>query len=359
MSPAQRARDRAPAARKSFRLGDIVRRLGGELLGNAEVRVDQVATLESARPTDITFVAQSRFLPQLSETRAGAVILGPEARDASSLPRIISANPYAYFARVSALLNPPAAAKPGIHASAVVDKSARVAASASIGACAVIGKHAQVAPRASVGPGCFVGESASIGAGTRLHANVAVYHDCRIGARCIVHAGAVIGSDGFGIAKDDGVWNKIPQIGRALIGDDVEIGANTTIDRGALDDTVIEDGVKLDNQIHIAHNVRVGANTAIAACVGIAGSARIGRNCALGGASMIYGHITLADNVNVSAGTLIMKSLDKPGTYTGVYPFSSHPRWLKNAVHLRQLDELVKRVRELEGRLGKAQGGKT
>lgn len=345
--------------RKSFRLGDIVKQLGGELRGNAEVRVDQVATLESARPTDITFVAQSRFLPHLSETQAGAVILGPEARDASSLPRIISANPYAYFARVSALLNPPAAAKPGIHASAVVDKSARVAASASIGACAVIGKHAQIAPRAIVGPGCFVGESASIGAGTRLHANVAVYHDCRIGARCIVHAGAVIGSDGFGIAKDAGVWTKIPQIGRALIGDDVEIGANTTIDRGALDDTVIEDGVKLDNQIHIAHNVRVGANTAIAACVGIAGSAKIGRNCTLGGASMIYGHITLADNVNVSAGTLIMKSLDKPGTYTGVYPFSSHPRWLKNAVHLRQLDELVKRVRELEGRLGKAQGGKT
>lgn len=340
--------------RKLFKLGDIVRQLGGELIGDPHVRIHQVATLESARSTDIAFLAQSRYLPQLSQTRAAAVILGPEARDASSLPRIISANPYAYFAKVSMLLNPPAAVEPGIHKSAVVDKSARVAKSASIGACAVIGKEAQIADSASIGPGCFIGDGASIGAGSRLHANVTVYHECRIGARCIVHSGVVIGSDGFGIAKEEGVWKKIPQIGRVLIGDDVEIGANTTIDRGALDDTVIADGVKLDNQIQIAHNVRIGANTAIAACVGIAGSAKIGSNCALGGASMIYGHITLADNVNVSAGTLIMKSLEQPGTYTGVYPFSSHQRWLRNAAHLRQLDDLVKRVRELEGRPRKA-----
>ena len=317
--------------RKSFKLGDIVGRFGGELIGDPDVRIHQVATLESARSTDIAFLAQSRYLPQLSETRAAAVIVGPGDRDATSLPRIISANPYAYFAKVSALLNPPAAVEPGRHKSAVVDRSARVAKSASIGACAVIGKEARIAGSASIGPGCFIGDGASIGAGSRLHANVTVYHDCRIGARCIVHAGAVIGSDGFGIAKEEGVWKKIPQIGRVLIGDDVEIGANTTIDRGALDDTVIADGVKLDNQIQIAHNVWIGAHTAIAACVGIAGSAKIGRNCALGGASMIYGHITLADNVNVSAGTLIMKSLDQPGTYTGVYPFSSHQRWLRNA----------------------------
>jgi UDP-3-O-[3-hydroxymyristoyl] glucosamine N-acyltransferase len=345
--------------RKLFKLGDIVRQLGGELIGDPHVRIHQVATLESARSTDIAFLAQSRYLPQLSQTRAAAVILGPEARDASSLPRIISANPYAYFAKVSMLLNPPAAVEPGIHKSAVVDKSARVAKSASIGACAVIGKEAQIADSASIGPGCFIGDGASIGAGSRLHANVTVYHECRIGARCIVHSGVVIGSDGFGIAKEEGVWKKIPQIGRVLIGDDVEIGANTTIDRGALDDTVIADGVKLDNQIQIAHNVRIGANTAIAACVGIAGSAKIGSNCALGGASMIYGHITLADNVNVSAGTLIMKSLEQPGTYTGVYPFSSHQRWLRNAAHLRQLDDLVKRVRELEGRPRKAERDKS
>ncbi len=352
---ALRSRKVTLTKRKSYTLGDLVERFGGELIGDGDVRVRQVATLESARPSDITFVAQARFLPQLQSTRAGAVILGTDARDAARLPRIICANPYAYYARVSDLLNPPTAVAPGVHKTAVVDKSARVPKSASVGAGAGIGKRVRMGESTVIGPGCAIGDGVSIGGQTRLHANVTVYHDCRIGARCIVHSGAVIGSDGFGNAKEEGVWKKIPQIGRALIGNDVEIGANTTIDRGALDDTVIEDGVKLDNQIQIAHNVRIGANTAIAACVGIAGSAKIGRNCALGGASMIYGHITIANDVNVSAGTLIMKSLDQPGTYTGVYPFSSHPKWLKNAAHLRQLDELVKRLRELEDRLGKAE----
>ena len=339
--------------RTSYQLREIVGHFGGELIGDPAVRVTQVATLESARAADITFVAQPRFLAQLARTRAGAVILGSDARDATRLPRIICANPYAYFARVSALLNPPQRARPGRHKTAVVDRAARIARSASIGAGSVIGKRAYIADRAQVGAGCFVGDDTTIGEDSRLHANVSVYHACRIGARCIVHAGAVIGADGFGIAREDGVWKKIPQIGRVIIGDDVEIGANTTIDRGALDDTVIADGVKLDNQIQIAHNVKIGAHTAIAACVGIAGSATIGAHCSLGGASMIYGHITIADNVNISAGTLIMKSLDKAGTYTGVYPFSSHQRWLRNAAHVRQLDELVKRVRDLEGRLGK------
>ena len=339
--------------RKSYKLDEIVGQFGGELIGDPAVRVTQVAALESALETDITFVAQPRFLPQLDRTRAAAVILGPAARDATRLPRIISNNPYAYFARVSTLLNPPLRAKPGIHKTAVVERSARVSRSASIGAGAVIGKRARIAERAQIGAGCCVGDDTTIGMDSRLHANVSVYHACQIGARCIVHAGAVIGADGFGIALDDGEWRKIPQIGRVIIGDDVEIGANTTIDRGTLDDTVIADGVKLDNQIQIAHNVRIGAHTAIAACVGIAGSATIGSRCSLGGACMIYGHITIADNVNVSAGTLIMKSLDQAGTYTGVYPFSSHQRWLRNAAHLRQLDELAKRVRDIESRLGK------
>ena len=339
--------------RKTYKLGEIVGQFGGELIGDPAVRVTQVATLESAGETDISFVTQPRFLPQLGSTRAAAVILGTTARDATTLPRIISSNPYAYFARVSSLLNPLPSAKPGVHRTAVVDRSARVAKSAAIGAGAVIGKRASIAAHAQIGAGCCVGDDTTIGEGSRLHANVSIYHACSIGARCIVHAGAVIGADGFGIALDDGAWRKIPQIGRVIIGDDVEIGANTTIDRGALDDTVIADGVKLDNQIQIAHNVRIGAHTAIAACVGIAGSATIGSRCTLGGASMIYGHITIADGVNVSAGTLVMKSLVEPGTYTGVYPFSRHDRWLKNAAHLRQLDALVNRVRELEGSVGK------
>jgi UDP-3-O-[3-hydroxymyristoyl] glucosamine N-acyltransferase len=339
--------------RKTFTLGQIVSRLGGELIGNSAIRIRQIAALEAAAAGEITFVAQARYLPQLEQTNASAVILALAARDATSMPRIVCANPYAYYAAVAGLLNPPAAVIPGNHKSAVIDKTAQIAKSAQIGACAVIAKGVHVGADTVIGPGCFVGENSRIGAGTRLYARVTVYHGCRIGARGIIHAGAVIGSDGFGNAKDGEVWRKIPQIGGVTIGNDVEIGANTTIDRGALDDTVIGNGVKLDNQIQIAHNVSIGDHTAIAACAGIAGSAKIGRHCTLGGASMIYGHITIADNINVSAGTLVMKSLDEPGTYTGVYPFTEHKRWLRNASHLRQLDDLVRRVRELENRLGK------
>jgi UDP-3-O-[3-hydroxymyristoyl] glucosamine N-acyltransferase len=344
--------------RKSYTLGDIVTRFGGELIGDAKLRISQVATLESARATDISFVSRPRFLAQLAHTGAAAVILGAALRDATSIARIVCNDPYVYFAKVSALLNPPAAATAGVHKSAVIDKTARVDKSATIGACAVIGKRVKIGRQVRIGAGCYVGDDASIGACSTLHSNVSVYHQCRIGARCIVHAGAVIGADGFGIAQEAGVWQKIPQIGGVIIGDDVEIGANTTIDRGALDDTEIGDGVKLDNQIQIAHNVKIGAHTAIAACVGIAGSATIGRHCALGGAAMIYGHITIADNVSISAGTLVMKSLGEPGTYTGVYPFSTHQRWLKNAAQLRRLDELAQRVRALEAALGDRKGSK-
>ncbi len=336
--------------RKAYTLAQIVRQFGGELIGDSRIRIHQVAALESATAGNISFLVQTRYIAQLKNTAASAVILGLESRDATALPRILCKNPHAYYAAVAGLLNPHAQERPGIHKTAVVDKSARVAKSAHIGACAVVEKSARIGADCVIGAGCFVGAGSSIGTATRLYANVTIYQDCRLGERCIVHAGAVIGADGFGIAKDGAGWRKIPQIGGVTIGDDVEIGANTTIDRGALDDTLIGNGVKLDNQIQIAHNVSIGDNTAIAACVGIAGSAKIGRNCALGGASMIYGHITIADSVSVSAGTLIMKSLEEPGTYTGVFPFSSHQRWLKNATHLRQLDELVKRVRVLENR---------
>ena len=292
---------------------------------------------------------------QLKTTRASAVILGMDAQNATDLPRIVCKNPYAYYAAVTGLLNPQPRSRAGIHRSANVDKSARIAKSAHVGANVVIARSVRIGVDCVISPGCVIGEGTSIGAGTRLYPNVTVYHGCRIGERCIVHAGAVIGSDGFGLANDGGVWKKIPQIGGVTIGDDVEIGANTTIDRGALEDTRIGNGSKLDNQIQIAHNVTIGEHTAIAACVGIAGSAKIGNHCALGGASMIYGHISIGDNISVSAGTLIMRSLDEPGTYTGVYPFSSHQRWLKNAAHLRQLDELVKRVKALENRSGKTE----
>ncbi len=334
--------------RTSYKLGDFVRLLGGELLGNAAIAIRQVATLEAAGKGEISFVAQARYLAQLASTGASAVIVGEDGRNATTLPRIVSGNPYAYYAAVAQLLNPEPPVVAGIARSAVVSKSAQVAKSAQIGPCAVIEAGAKIGAKAVIGAGCYIGAGSRIGAATRLNPGVTVYHGCSIGERCILHAGVVIGADGFGIAKEAGVWKKIPQIGGVTIGNDVEIGANTTIDRGALDNTVIGNGAKLDNQIQVAHNVSIGEHTAIAACVGIAGSARIGSHCALGGASMIYGHITIADNVSVSAGTLIMKSLDEPGTYTGVYPFTSHQRWLRNAAQLRQLDELAKRVRELE-----------
>ena len=339
------------ARRKSCTLAEIVKRFGGELIGKGAVRVHQVAALESAQAGHITFLSQSQYLPQLVGTRASAVIVGPEARDATDLPRVISDNPYAYFAKVSNFFNPPIPVKGGIHRSAVIEKTARIAKSASIGPCAVIGKNVRLGARVVIEAGCSIGEDVTIGDDTRLHANVTIYPRCRIGVRCLIHSGVVIGADGFGIVKEEGSWKKIPQIGRVVIGDEVEIGANTTIDRGALDDTILEDGVKLDNQIQIGHNVRIGAHTAIAACVGIAGSTKIGKHCAFGGAAMIGGHITIADHVTVSGGTVIMKSLLQPGTYTGIFPSALHQNWLKNASHLRRLDELVEKIHELERRL--------
>ena len=344
--------------RRSYSLREITERFGGEIAGDPAVQVREVATLESASPSAIAFFANERYLPQLKATRAGAVILGARAREATRLPRIVCANPYAYFARVSGLLNPAPAVTPGVHASAVVDPSATVATDAEIGPCAVVGRDARVGAGCVIGPGCVIGAGAAIGAGSRLFANVTVYHDCVIGERAVLHSGVVIGADGFGIAIDEGRWVKVPQVGRVVIGDDVEIGANTTVDRGALDDTVIEEGVKLDNLIQIGHNVRIGAHTAIAACAGVAGSAKIGRYCRIGGASGIAGHITIADNVEISTYTLVTKSIREPGTYTGAYVFEPHREWLRNAAQLRHLGELAGRVKALEGGAAKRRRSK-
>ncbi len=347
------------SASRSYSLRDIRERLGGEIAGDPGTEVQWVATLESAAPGSIAFFANARYLPQLKATRAGAVIVGEPARDATRLPRIICANPYAYFARVSALLNPARPAVPGVHGSAVVDATADIARDAEIGPHAVIGRDVKIGAGCIIGAGCSIGDGTVIGAGCVLYPNVTLYHDCLIGSRVVLHSGVVIGADGFGIAMDEGRWLKVPQIGRVVIGDDVEIGANTTVDRGALDDTVIEEGVKLDNQIQIGHNVRIGAHTAIAACAGVAGSAKIGRHCRIGGASGIAGHITIADNVEISTYTLVTKSIKQAGTYTGAYVFEPHARWLRNAVQLRHLAELVERVRSLEDKQERPKRGKS
>ncbi|QJR14156.1 UDP-3-O-(3-hydroxymyristoyl)glucosamine N-acyltransferase [Usitatibacter palustris] len=323
------------AAPPSLSLRDIVARLGGEAVGEAAAPLTGVATLESAGPSQIAFLANLRYRSQLAATKAGAVILGPDEREATSLPRIVTPNPYAYYARTVALFNPAPAVVPGIHPTAQIDASARVAKSAEVGAFVVIGRGAKVGERAVIGAGCILGEDVTVGEDTRLHPRVTIYEGCSLGARGIVHSGVVIGADGFGMAPDAGRWVKIPQVGAVRIGDDVEVGANTTIDRGALDDTVIEEGVKLDNQIQVGHNCVIGAHTVIAGCVGIAGSVRIGKRCLIGGKAGITGHLQICDGVTVSAMTLITKSITKPGVYTSVAPFMPHADWLKYAARIR------------------------
>ncbi|OYY58978.1 MAG: UDP-3-O-(3-hydroxymyristoyl)glucosamine N-acyltransferase [Hydrogenophilales bacterium 28-61-11] len=335
----------------SVTLAELVARFGGELIGEGTRQITQVAPLDRATVDEIGFVSQSKYLAQLASTHAGAVILPEDARDATDLPRILTPNPYLYFARVSGLLNQPPRPPIGIHPSASVAADAHIATDACIAAGVVIGAGAVVGARSVIGANCVLGDQSRVGADCLLHANVTLYHHCEVGARAILHSGCVIGSDGFGFAPNDGHWEKIPQIGRVRVGDDVEIGACTTIDRGALEDTLIEDGVKLDNLIHIAHNVVIGAHTVIAACTGIAGSAKIGRHCTIGGAAMIFGHIEIADGTRISTNTLITKSLPKAGTYTSALPFSEHDVWQKNAVHMRNLDKLVKRIKQLETRL--------
>jgi len=312
-------------------LEEIAARLGGRVVGDAATRIRQVGSLESAAAGEITFLSSPKHRSKLAATAASAVIVSEEAESLTSLPRIVCQSPYLYFARVSQLFNPLIAQEAGVHPTAVISSKAKVAKSASIG------------------PGCVVGDDVTIGEGSCLYPRVVVYAGCSLGARVVLHSGVVIGADGFGIAQDEaGRWVKIPQIGAVRIGDDVEIGANTTIDRGALDDTLIEEGVKLDNQIQIGHNCRVGAHTAMAGCVAVAGSADIGRHCTIGAASVILGHLRLADHVHVSAGTVISRSIHKPGTYTGMFPFDDNASWAKNTALVRHLAELAARVRTLE-----------
>jgi len=332
----------------SYQLSEIVARFGGRVLGDAGVRIAQIATLEHAKVGQISFLTNSKYRSQLAQTSASAVILSEADADATTLPRIISTNPYAYFAKVSALLHPLPEAKAGIHSHAVIGEGANIHSTASIAATAVVGKNAVVGSGSIIGEGCCIGENVTIGNHVRLYPRVVIYHDCVIGDRLIAHAGVVIGADGFGIAMDEGQWVKIQQTGRVVIGNDVEIGANTTIDRGALDDTVIEDGVKLDNQIQVAHNVRIGAHTAIAGCVGIAGSTTIGQYCRIGGSAGILGHLQITDHVEIASFTLVGKSIREAGSYAGIFPFSRSDEWRKNAAQLRHLDELAHKVKVLQ-----------
>ena len=338
----------------STRLGDLVESLGGELIGDPDLAVIGVAPLDAATASHVTFLSNPKLRAQAAATRAGALVLS--ASDHQSVSEayrgvcVITPNPYAWFARAAqffvALGAEPVV--PGIHPTASVHPSARIDSSSTIGPQVTIEAGAVVGEHCVIGAGSFIGRGSRIGAYTLFHPRVTFLAACEIGARGVVHSGAVIGADGFGFAADQGHWIKIPQTGRVRIGDDVEIGANTTIDRGALEDTVIEEGVKLDNQIQIAHNCVIGAHTAMAGCVGVAGSAKIGRHCTFGGAAMVLGHLSIADHVHVSSGSLVSRSISEPGQYTGFYPLARNADWEKTAAVVRQLDTMRDRVRELE-----------
>jgi len=336
----------------AVKLADIVAALGGELHGDPQTPIERIAALERADAGAITFLANPRYGALLAASHAACVIVAPAQRDAA-LARgaaVVTADPYLYYARLTQWWRERFDARPapGSHPSAVVDASAQVDPSAHIGPLSVVGAGARVAAGAVIGALCSVGAHASIGERTRLADHVTLGARCRIGARGIVHSGVVIGADGFGFAPVEGRWEKIEQLGAVTIGDDVEIGANTCIDRGALDDTVIEDGVKLDNLIQVAHNVRIGAHTAIAGKAGIAGSTRIGRHCTIGGSAGIVGHVEICDHAHIDAATVITRSITKPGRYSGVFPFDDNAAWEKNAATLRQLYALRERVRALE-----------
>lgn len=333
-------------AAHSLTLAEIAAQLGGDLLGAGDIRIFRVATLATAGEGEIAFLANPKYRAQLRSCRAAAVILGPDAAADFAGPRIVTGNPYAYYARVASLLNPLAAGFSGVHASAVVDSA--VPASVAIGPLVSIGRGVTLGEDVIVHAGCVIGDGVSIGSGSVLYPNVTVYHGCQLGARVIVHSGTVIGADGFGFAPEGKRWIKIPQTGIVRIGNDVEIGANTTIDRGALDDTVIGDGCKIDNLVQIAHNCQIGDNSVLAGCVGIAGSTTLGEHCVVGGAGMISGHLELAAGTTVSAGTLVMKSIKEAGRYTGVFPLDTHDDWIRNAAHIRRLSKLAERVSELE-----------
>lgn len=324
------------SSRVALRLGSIVDALGGVLYGSAAMEITGLAPLEAAGSADISFLSNPKYQQQLVTSLAGCVIVSP-AMQAAAQARgacIVTDQPYLYFARLTQLWKREhggAAAPVGVHASAVVDPTA------------------QVHPTASIGPLCVVERGARVGAGTVLKSRVTLGEGCSIGARCIVHAGVVIGADGFGFAPaEGGAWEKIEQLGAVRIGDDVEIGANTCIDRGALQDTVIEDGVKLDNLIQIGHNVRIGKHTALAGNAGVAGSATIGAHCTVGGGAVVLGHLTIADHVHISAASVVTRSIAKPGHYTGLFPLDENAVWEKNAASLKQLNSLRERVKQLE-----------
>lgn len=332
-------------------LAEIVNLLGGDLIGNGEVIIEKVASIKHAKSGQICFLSNKKYTHLLQNCQASAIILDRDAAGLVSINRIIADQPYVYFARLSALFNPPSLPSPGIAASAVIDASCNISSTATIGEFVVIEAGVTIADGVVIDHGCVIKANSQIGEKSWIQSNVTIYNATSIGSRCVIASGCVIGADGFGYAETESGWVKIPQVGRVVIENDVEIGANTSIDRGALDDTIIQQGVKIDNLVQIGHNCIIGAHTAIAGCAGIAGSARVGSYCKIGGAAMILGHLEIADHVTVTPGSMITRSLLSQGTYTALMPFQRHQDWLKTAAQLRHLDSLIERVKLIEKKI--------
>lgn len=336
---------------QQFTLSEIASRLGGQVIGDGSLIIARVASLSQAKQGDICFVKHTKYQKEVAECRASAFVLTQNDASLTQKPKIIVDNPYAYFAKISSLLNPSAVAVLGISEKTSIASTAIISASCSIAPFCFIGENVELGENVVVGAGCVIENDVKIANHTRLEPNVTIKHHCEIGENCHIFSGAVIGSDGFGYAEEAGTWLKIPQVGRVIIGNQVDVGANTTIDRGALDDTVIEDGCKLDNLIQIGHNCVVGAHTVIAGCVGIAGSAKIGQHCKIGGAAMILGHLEIVDHATISPGSMITRSLTVADTYTALMPFQTHKEWLSTAAKIRHLDEISTKIKSLEKEL--------
>ena len=337
-----------------FTLSELSERFAGDLVGDPEVVISGVASLDNAGATDLAFISRNKYRNLLKNTRAGVVILSSDFASDCSGNKIVVSNPHACFAYIAKLFDdPPSGSSTGIDDSAYIDKSAKLGAGVSIAQNAVIEPGVVLAANVVVGPGCYIGANAQIGEGTVLYANVTIHHSCKTGRECILHSGCVIGDDGFGYAKEDNQWIKVPQLGHVILGNEVEVGSNSTIDRGALDDTVIGDRVKIDNLVQIGHNAEIGEDTVIAAGVGIAGSARIGKRCAFGGQSGIFGHLEITDDVEIAARSMVTKSIKKKGAYSSSIRVDRLDNWQKNIARLYQLDDLAKRIKILEKELQK------
>ena len=324
---------------RDYSLGELAVRFGLELRGDPTLRVSRVATLHQASAGSLSFLANPRYKKHLPTTQAVAVVVGPNDADGCPVAALIAPNPYLVYARIATLLYPVPAPVPGVHPSAIVAEDAKIATSAAVGPLCVIEAGAEVGERAQLGAGCSLFAGARVGEDTRLMPRVTLYADVVVGRRCLLHSGAVVGADGFGFAPDSGGWFKVPQVGSVRIGDDVEIGANTTIDRGAIEDTVVGDGVKLDNQIQVAHNVVIGAHTAIAACTGISGSTTIGQRCMIGGMVGFAGHLTIADDVIITGCSLVSASIREAGSYSSGMPTVPTRQWRRMVAHLRRFGE--------------------